>query len=66
MLLVPGIMVALHFESELGECYKVTSQLYFECMMPFWEQACCIPVAHFVKTVDYLESIEDLHLEEIK
>eukprot|EP00978_Attheya_sp_CCMP212_P016346 scaffold42714_cov67-Attheya_sp.AAC.3 len=62
MLLVPGIIVALHFESELGECFEVMShwpapmpggELYIRAgfqVVPFWGQACRNPVAHFLVT----------------
>ena len=77
MLLMPAIIVALHFESELGNYFEVTSNwhampgelstrpgfrmlemhtLWFEFIMPWWEEAKQNPALRFPKTFEYLNS----------
>ena len=75
---MPAIIVALHFESELGNYFEVTSNwhampdgelstrpgfrmlemhtLWFEFIMPWWEEAKQNPALRFPKTFEYLNS----------
>jgi hypothetical protein len=77
MLFMPAAIVALHFESELGNYFEVTSNwhampgelsartgfrmlemhtLWFEFIMPWWEEAKQNPALRFPKTFEHMKS----------